>query len=408
MTRQFLCILGLVGAGIVAGEAFGSDFAPVVGWDRQLFPSFIIASASTTSNVSRDTDEEGGEDEDGEAVATIGDRDGTLGIEIEAPEDNTKIEVSISADDWLNESTITAELPSAGQTYRVMPSLKYKFSALAKVTQTVPTTVTYRVKLNGKQLPERSETMVLHSINDCPYALRTDEGIQRIGVVYAAYVNEQHPFVDRILREALDTGVIDSFTGYQRGSDAEVLRQVYAVWDALSKRDIRYSSITKVAGVSETVYSQHVRLIDESINNGQANCVDGSVLIASILRKIDIEPILVMVPGHCYLAFALDKERTHIVALETTMIGNGATEEFEAIDELSELLDEETQESASYSSFCNAFHHGSNNLVECADKFESEDEPEYYELIPIAEARQRGVLPIAFQEVPGREFKSAP
>ena len=39
-----------------------------------------------------------------------------------------------------------------------------------------------------------------------------------------------------------------------------------------------------------------MRLIDESINNGQANCVDGSVLFASLLRKIDIEPVLVSLP----------------------------------------------------------------------------------------------------------------
>ena len=65
-----------------------------------------------------------------------------------------------------------------------------------------------------------------------------------------------------------------------------------------------------------------MRLIDESINNAQANCVDGSVLLASLLRKIDIEPVLVYVPGHCYLAFYLDAEQKHLVGLETTLIGS--------------------------------------------------------------------------------------
>ena len=65
-----------------------------------------------------------------------------------------------------------------------------------------------------------------------------------------------------------------------------------------------------------------MRLLDETINNDQANCADGSVLFASLLRKIGIEAYLVMVPRHCYLAFALDEKGEKIVALETTLIGS--------------------------------------------------------------------------------------
>jgi hypothetical protein len=32
--------------------------------------------------------------------------------------------------------------------------------------------------------------------------------------MFAAYVNEQHPFVEKVLREALDDGIVDSFSGY--------------------------------------------------------------------------------------------------------------------------------------------------------------------------------------------------
>src|SRR4029077_17901195 len=114
-----------------------------------------------------------------------------------------------------------------------------------------------------------------------------------VSYVFAGYVNEQHPFVDKVLREALDRGIVDSFTGYQSQDSNEVYRQVYALWDALGERDVRYSNITTSAAENQVISSQHVRLIDESINNAQANCVDGSVLFASLLRKIDIEPVLV-------------------------------------------------------------------------------------------------------------------
>ena len=69
------------------------------------------------------------------------------------------------------------------------------------------------------------------------------------------------------------------------------------------------------------MFSQHVRLIDESITHSQANCVDGSVLLASILRKIGLYASLVLVPGHCFVAFSLDRELEEIRGLETTLIG---------------------------------------------------------------------------------------
>lgn len=60
---------------------------------------------------------------------------------------------------------------------------------------------------------------------------------------------------------------------------------------------------------------------DQSITNTQANCVDGSVLFASILRKISIKPFLVTIPGHMYVGFFLSLDKSDFVGLETTVIG---------------------------------------------------------------------------------------
>jgi hypothetical protein len=74
-----------------------------------------------------------------------------------------------------------------------------------------------------------------------------------------------------------------------------------------------------------------VRFVDDAITHSQANCADGSVLLASVLRKIGVQPYLIHVPGHMFLAFALDEaerpgekgqERlTHLFGIETTTIG---------------------------------------------------------------------------------------
>jgi hypothetical protein len=214
--------------------------------------------------------------------------------------------------------------------------------------------------------------------------------------MFAAYVNEQHPFVDKLLREALDRGAVESFTGYQSGDAGEVYRQVYAIWDALSARDVRYSDITTTAAESDNVYCQHVRLLDETINNNQANCVDGSVLFASVLRKVGIEAYLVMVPRHCYLAFALDEKGEKIVALETTLMQSAAPEKFPKIKELAKLLEEKWLSEDSYAVFSTAVAVGTEDLTKNADKFAAEDEADYL-LMSVTKARQMGILPIGFR-----------
>ena len=201
----------------------------------------------------------------------------------------------------------------------------------------MPLNVSFAVELDGKSAGEKTETLQVHSINDCPFGVSNEEetlndegyiaGSAEIGWMFAAYVNENHPMLDKILQEALATKTVSAFLGYQR-DETEVVKQVFAIWSALQKRGIQYSSTTTTPGGSEVVYSQYVRFLDQSITNTQANCVDGSVLFASILRKISIEPFLVTIPGHMYMGFYLSADKKDFVGLETTAIGvANATEE---------------------------------------------------------------------------------
>ncbi len=138
-----------------------------------------------------------------------------------------------------------------------------------------------------------------------------------------------------------------------------------------------------------------MRLIDESINNGQANCVDGAVLFASLLRKIDIEPVLVSLPHHCYVAFYLDRERTQLVGLETTLLGEQLDEDAEyALPGEEDVVDEQWQATSSWRSFCAAIALGTADLAENAAKFDKDD-PDY-QLVRIEQARKDGILPIGF------------
>jgi hypothetical protein len=382
-----LALAGWLACGFAC--AVGADFETETGWNDQLFPSFIIATA--TIKLPDDAIEDRDEDEE-----VMGDSQGLLGVTLDAPEDDTAVKVTISCDAIMEPSTFSGTLAERGKSYTIFPKIKYKYDVLAKRSQPGPVTVTYKVELGDEEAEEQTETLTLRSINDCPFTIVEDEGTVDVCFMFAAYVNEQHPYVDKILREALNTKIVDSFTGYQSKDKAEVYRQVYALWHALSQRDLRYSDITTSSAESATVSSQHVRLIDESINNAQANCVDGSVLMASLLRKVGIEPVLVMVPGHCYLAFYLDAEGKELAALETTLLGSNGGEEPTAIEGVTDVVGEEWAGKNSWKTFTAALAMGAADLEKNAENFKSGTDADY-QLIPVIAARKLGILPIAFQ-----------
>ncbi len=253
----------------------------------------------------------------------------------------------------------------------------------------------YRVKLGSGSPEEISKTVTFCSVNDCPLQVQTGSDSVDTKFALIAYVNEQHPFVDKLLREALDRGIVDKFDGYQSGRTEDVLRQVYALWDLLAARDVRYSSITTTVTDSDKVLSQHVRLIEETANNSQANCVDGSVLLVSMLRKIGINAALVLEPGHCFVAFAADAKGKRTVGLETTLIAAQVDEPEEIEDWLDEAVEEDARDEYSWPSFLRAIDVGSSELIKNHDKL-TKDSARDYAFIDVRTWRSQGVLPIPF------------
>ncbi len=408
---------------VLSSAAARADFDYISGWDGQLFPSYIVATATMRPDENQavpdlpddgaplegddqdaaDTDQDQGDgemEEVGEAddgVNFLGDPDsmGLVGVVVTAEEDDTPIDVEIEAPGIIEVSRWSGTLENANTEYTVLPALKFNFKALMENTQSVPLAITYRVWLGDNDLEEHTVNVTLRSINDCPNIIKhSQDNIEDLSYMFAAYVNEQHPFVDKILRESLENGVVEAFAGYQSANPEDVIRQVYSIWDALSRRDVRYSSITASAAVNKMVISQHVRFIDQSINNAQANCVDGSALMASLLRKIEIEPALVLVPGHCYLAFALDPQGKRWMGLETTLVGKKKVD-VPPDEESDKIVDTKFQRENSWLTFRLALATGNENLVKHMPNFDKVDSFDY-RLIPISKARQKGILPIAF------------
>ena len=381
------------------------EWTPEANMDRQLFPSLLIATA--TQRPQEDDQEEAKEPD----PYMLGDQYGLVGVSIKAPKANSQVTITLKENELMAAATWSGELAEEGKDYSIAPKVNYKFDRLRKVTQQVPMNVAFEV--DGEFAGEKTETLQVRSINDCPFAVSNSEetvdddnataGSTEMGWMFAAYVNENHPMLDKVLQEALETKIVGAFRVTTHEHD-ETLKQAFAIWSALQKRGLQYSSTTTTPGGSATVMSQYVRFIDQSLASTQANCVDGSVLFASILRKISIEPFLVTVPGHMYVGFYLGAGKSQFVGLETTVLGvpDVADEkkpgEPPALTALRDKLDPAVRSRRDWKTFAKALQTGTEDLAKNKEKIEAEDPK--FQWIDLAEARADGIMPISYSAGP--------
>jgi hypothetical protein len=258
------------------------------------------------------------------------------------------------------------------------PRLAFDYAQLRSVNQTKPLNLKFTASRNGGTPSIINQTWHVRQINDCPIGMRLmtlksngvikKESANVAIMTFAGYVNENHPAIPEILDEALSLGQISAFTGYQEATNVSVLRQLDAIWKALEKKDIRYSSIGTTTGSSSQV--QHVRLIEDTLSTRQANCVDGSTLFASIATKIGLDAYLVLAPGHCYVA--IEMPETKPIGIEMTALGS---------EDFSSAVSIATNK-AEYS------------LRRNFKKFEEGDIDSGYMLVPISLCRGLGIQPI--------------
>ena len=392
-------LLVLVTAPLLNAEV---TLAPWSYTETDLFPSAIISTATVDWNGDEESAEDKKTEDDPKLkkkdIPIYGDENGWLAVDLIGLPKGAQVVVEISVDGYLKPSKWRGKVSKVTREgeARIFPKAVWDYDALLKVRQQRPVNVTFKVTVNGEELPEETDTYLMKSLNDCPfYVLLDEEGedFDDFSWIFAAYVNENHPWVDGILKEALESGLVSAFTGYQSEDPKEVMMQVFAIWNVLQRRGIKYSDVSSTTP-SKFVVSQTVRFLDDSIEATQANCVDGTVLMASILQKIGINSYLVMVPGHCFLAFDVgEEEEAKRIGLETTMLGENELNPVKDIPNLSQKAKlKEFQ--ASYKTFSNAVKTGNAALKEHAEEFESEEDPNI-QLISVSDARELGIMPIA-------------
>lgn len=228
----------------------------------------------------------------------------------------------------------------------------------------------------------RNIVVNLHPLHDAPYYVREGRDRVDLGWAFAGYVDPQDRVVDEVL--ALARAIEPDFDA---GGPDTSLRRMRAVWRALEQRGLRYDGADPALSRGPVVWSQRVRLPDEVWHDRRANCIDSSVLIASVLERIGLRALIVLVPGHAFVGYRTGADGRAAEYLETTLLGArthaGAT---------------------ATTNFAAARAAGRQRWRKAAARLDGRHGPDYA-LIDIGAARAYGIIPIGAAE---RAFRHPP
>jgi hypothetical protein len=224
------------------------------------------------------------------------------------------------------------------QTYEIGKQEHYEFRQLPTlfsdrvrtVTELTRATLNITVEdLDGKLEVEQTKPIWLLARTTAPLAVRDPKTGQWCDMTsyFGAFVTPNEPSLISFLRVAAGHHPARRLLGYQ-GQPSEVEPQAEAIFNALkTEAGINYVNSVIAFSPEDGAANQRVRLPRESLRDKQANCIDGTVLFASLLEAASLNPALVIVPQHAFVGWETWSGSDEWNYLETTMIGSHSFQE---------------------------------------------------------------------------------
>jgi len=245
---------------------------------------------------------------------------------------NAGLHVSAAIEGY-SDAAVASPRVAQGEQARVSLLPVLQPTAVATLNEMRPATLRVTVEQTAptaRALYDQTERIQLHARNTALLAVEAPGGsIVDLTRYLAAWVTPRRPEIEQLLRRAAGHHPARRFVGYQGASTlaegaAIVRAQARAIFTALKQDvDLVYVNSPLNLGKQEKQITQRVRLPSESLAaGGSANCIDGTVLFASLLELASIDPLIVVVPGHAFVGWRTWRGVNQYEFLETTMIGS--------------------------------------------------------------------------------------
>ena len=308
------------------------------------------------------------------AQAAHGDGNGLLRVRVSGIEVPQRLRLTIHGEGLHTDSVLEVDAGIGELSLR--PHLDWDATYLRSFSG--PRVQSLQLSLVGADGVTSSRNIELrtHPLDEALYYVRDGAAGVDLGWIFAAYVDPSSRVVDAILARAFAT------LPERARSRALRIEQARAVWLALEQHGVRYADEDPTISHGPVVYSQRVRLLDTIWQQRIANCIDGSVLIASALERLGMRTFIVLVPGHAFVGWRSGDEGEAAEFLETTLLGRHAPARPETAAQLHRraLANFETARDAGFARYRAA-----------AERLDGQHRPDYA-VIDIATARRYGIV----------------
>lgn len=165
---------------------------------------------------------------------------------------------------------------------------------LSDLTERIEGVIKIEVKSDDKILASKTYDISLLAFDQWA-------GLSVLPAMLASFVTPNHPELVAIIRRASDilakwTGS-PSFDEYQTRDPNRVKLQMAAIYEAIAEQQIAYCTVP----ASFEDRGQRVRMAGDILSGRLATCLDMTLLYASCLEAVGINPLLVMIQGHAFV-----------------------------------------------------------------------------------------------------------
>ncbi len=183
------------------------------------------------------------------------------------------------------------------------------------------------VRVNGPDaslLFAEQRTLLIHAGSEIYWGPRF--GNARVA---ARWVTPHEPAVLELVSQARRFVPRGRMAGYTPTGglavEQHVREQARAVFRALQRSGLSYVNSLFVMGeyVND---AQRIRLPRETLRLASANCMDLSVVFASAMENLGLQPFLVILPGHAFVGVRLAHDSEQVLYLDLTVLPNGGFE----------------------------------------------------------------------------------
>lgn len=146
----------------------------------------------------------------------------------------------------------------------------------------------------------------------------------------ASWVTPHNAHVEQVLTRAKEFMAGRRLPGYEDGKsealqEQQTVDQAKAIYRALQQAGVSYVKSSLTMGGHDD-WSERVRYPRESLKAKSANCIDGALTYASLFENLDLDPIIVLVPGHAYVGVRLTRHSQRFLYIETSLTGRSSFE----------------------------------------------------------------------------------